>query len=247
MGDFLQDRRTKKYETFVRIIMTELIYNVEDDDGIRELIKYALTNAGYEVISFASAEALMSALQQQIPSLIILDIMLPGMDGIEALKLIRANYKNAPMKILMLTAKSSEVNKISGLDSGADDYITKPFSVLELTARVKAHLRQYAPAPKDGTLVAGGITLNPLSHAVTSNEKTVPLTYKEFELLQALMCRAGTVVKREDLLKNIWGYDYFGDSRTVDIHIKNLRAKLEANGSCIVSVRGVGYILKETE
>lgn len=225
--------------------MASLIYNVEDDESIRELIYYALTNAGYEVVSFDIAEAMLSALEKRIPDLITLDIMLPGMDGIEALKIIRAKYKNVGIKILMLTAKTSELNKISGLELGADDYITKPFSTLELTARIKAHLRKYSTVANDGSLSFGGLWLNPSARAVTSDGEAVTLTYKEFDILHILMKNAGTVVAREELLRDLWGGEYFGESRTVDIHIKNLRAKLKTNGDCIVSVRSVGYALKE--
>jgi len=223
----------------------KLIYNAEDDASIRELIQYALTGAGYEVRSFDCAETLLSALEDRLPALIILDIMLPAMDGIEALKTIRGKYKNASIKILMLTAKSSEVNKITGLDSGADDYIAKPFSVLELVARVKAHLRRFDAAPAVQDLAQGRIKLDPSSRTVLSDNEPVTLTFKEFELLQVLMLNAGAVVSREALLQKIWGYEYFGDSRTVDIHIKNLRAKLKKNGACIAGVRGVGYIIKD--
>lgn len=223
--------------------MSNLIYSVEDDASIRELIKYALTNAGYEVLSFETAEDMLSALQQRIPDLIILDIMLPGIDGMAALKTIRTKY-NIGIKIIMLTAKSSEVNKITGLDCGADDYITKPFSTLELISRIKAHLRQFAASPKDGAINFGGLSLNPSTREITSDGKVVTLTYTEFELLYILMKNAGTVISREELLREIWGSDYFCDSRTVDIHIKNLRAKLEENSNCIISVRGVGYALK---
>ncbi|MCL2675137.1 MAG: response regulator transcription factor [Firmicutes bacterium] len=224
--------------------MANLIYSVEDDTSIRELVNYALTNTGYEVVSFDTAEALLSALETRLPDLIILDIMLPAMDGIEALKTIRTKYKNVGIKIIMLTAKANEINKITGLDSGADDYITKPFSVLELTARIKAHLRKYSAATTDGALAFGGLSLNPSARAVTSDGEPVTLTYKEFELLQHFMKNAETVIAREDFLRDVWGDEYFGDSRTVDIHIKNLRAKLKNNGDCIVSVRGVGYVLK---
>ncbi|MCL2796680.1 MAG: response regulator transcription factor [Firmicutes bacterium] len=223
--------------------MPRLIYHVEDDPSIRELIQYALVNAGFEVKSFESAEEMLSAFSLCLPDLVILDIMLPGTDGIEALKAIRAHYAGVGVKVFMLTAKASEVNKITGLDYGADDYITKPFSVLELIARVRAHLRQAAAPLKDGTIVAGGIKLNPSAHTVFSDEAPVELTGKEFELLYALVKKAGEVIKREDLVRDIWGYEYFGDSRTVDIHIKNLRGKLGKNGDCIVSIRGVGYKL----
>jgi len=227
--------------------MAHLIYSVEDDASIRELINYALSNAGYEVLSFESAEALMPVLKRRIPDLIVLDIMLPGADGIETLKQIRAEYMGVGVKILMLTAKSSEINKITGLELGADDYMTKPFSVLELTARVKAHLRQFTALPKDGILTADGIKLNPSTRTVVADGEPVTLTYKEFELLHTLMKNAGAVISRESFVREIWGEEYFGDSRTVDIHIKNLRAKLKAGGGRIVSVRGVGYVLKETK
>jgi len=225
--------------------MAGLIYNAEDDASIRELIGYALASAGYEIVSFETAEEMLSALDKRLPDLIILDVMLPAMDGIEALKIIRSKYKNVGIKIIMLTAKTSEVNKITGLDSGADDYITKPFSVLELVARVKAQLRKFTLSASGDTISFGGMCLNTASRTVISDGEEITLTYKEFEILQILLKSAGNVVARESILKEIWGYDYFGDSRTVDIHIKNIRAKLGDNGSCIVSVRGVGYVLKE--
>jgi two-component system alkaline phosphatase synthesis response regulator PhoP len=220
--------------------MASVIYSVEDDESIRELISYALVNAGFQVSSFATAEKMLKEFEQKTPDLVILDIMLPGLDGIEALKQIRE--KNKSIKIIMLTAKKAEHNKVQGLDSGADDYITKPFSVLELVARVKAHLRTQS---KSGdTITCSGLVVNPSARTVTSNGKPVMLTYKEFELLLALIKKAGTVVTREELLHEVWGYEYYGESRTVDIHIKNLRTKLGKGGDCIVSVRGVGYTVK---
>lgn len=223
-----------------------LIYSVEDDAGIRELINYALTGAGFEVASFDAAESLFAAMEDRLPDMAILDIMLPNMDGMDALKTIRQKYKQADIKVIMLTAKASEINKISGLDGGADDYITKPFSVLELTARVRAHLRNRISTERktDGRIEIGGISLNESARSVISAGKPVALTFKEFELLRTLMKSPGAVVGRETLLKEIWGYEYFGQSRTVDIHIKNLRAKLGANGGHIAGVRGVGYIFK---
>ncbi|MCL2798647.1 MAG: response regulator transcription factor [Firmicutes bacterium] len=223
--------------------MPHLIYHVEDDASIRELMQYALANAGFEVVSFEAAEEMLGAFEKRVPDLVILDIMLPGGDGIETLKAIRRQYAGVGVKVFMLTAKASEVNKITGLDLGADDYITKPFSVLELIARIRAHLRQAAAPVKDGVIVAGGIRLNPAARTVFSSDVPVSLTGKEFELLYALIKKAGDVVTREELVRDIWGYEYFGDSRTVDIHIKNLRAKLGDNGDCIVSIRGVGYRL----
>jgi len=221
--------------------MTSVIYSVEDDESIRELISYALVNAGFQVVSFATAEEMLSAIEKEFPDLIILDIMLPGIDGIEALKQIRE--KNKSVKVIMVTAKKAEHNKVQGLESGADDYITKPFSVLELVARVKAHLRNVTKS--GGDIVCGSLLVNPSARTVTSGGKAVTLTYKEFELLHALIKKAGTVVTREELLQEVWGYEYYGESRTVDIHIKNLRIKLGKGGDCIVSVRGVGYTVKE--
>jgi two-component system alkaline phosphatase synthesis response regulator PhoP len=221
--------------------MASLIYSVEDDESIRELINYALTNAGFQVVSFVTAEEMLHAFEQKQPDLCLLDIMLPGLDGIDALKIIRGKNKN--IKVIMLTAKKAEHNKVQGLDSGADDYITKPFSVLELVARVKAHLRT---TTKSGDMIQlGGIVINPSARTVTSNNQPVILTYKEFELLLALVKKAGAVVTREELLTEVWGYEYYGESRTVDIHIKNLRTKLGDCGDSIVSVRGVGYTIKE--
>ena len=222
--------------------MASLIYSVEDDESIRELIGYALTNAGFKVVSFLAAEGMLEAIKAETPDIIILDIMLPGVDGIEALKTIRAKNKN--VKVIMLTAKKEEYNKIHGLDSGADDYITKPFSVLELVARVKAHLRN---VPTSGGIIAHGtLIVNPSARTVTAGDQLVTLTYKEFELLLALIKRVGVVVSREELLREVWNYEYYGEDRTVDIHIKNLRSKLGSHGDCIVSVRGVGYTVKES-
>ncbi|MDR1906202.1 MAG: response regulator transcription factor [Clostridiales bacterium] len=227
--------------------MNRLIYSVEDDESIGELIKYSLTNAGYEVDLFTNAEDMFDALQKRQPSLILMDIMLPGADGIEAIKKIREKYQNVNIKIILLTAKNSEINKISGLNDGADDYVTKPFSILELIARIKAHLRKYTTDISDGDLTFADIKLNTNSREVAVSGSRVDLTYKEFELLRALMENAGVVLDREKLIKDIWGFEYFGESRTVDIHIKNLRAKLGAAGERITSVRGVGYILRGDE
>jgi len=219
-----------------------LIYNVEDDASIRELVKYALESVGYEVVSFERAEEMLAAFEQKEPTLVVLDIMLPGMDGIEALRAIRA--KSDTVKVILLTAKVSEVNKVLGLDNGADDYITKPFSVLELQARVRAHLRSGSKRVSGAvTIQIGEIVIDTSAHKVTVSDTDVMLTYKEFELIRHLAKNMGKVVSRDVLLRDIWGYDYVGESRTVDIHIKNLRAKLGKSGDRIKSVRGVGYIL----
>ncbi|MDR3185319.1 MAG: response regulator transcription factor [Christensenellaceae bacterium] len=225
--------------------MKQLIYSVEDDDSIRELINYALINEDFEVVSFITAEACLSAFEKRLPSLLLLDIMLPGMDGIEALEFVRRKYKNLDIKIIMLTAKNSEMNKVIGLNCGADDYITKPFSVLEFIARIKAHLRQRSVGVSDGIIEISGVRLNPRSREVEVCGQSINLTYLEFEILKTLMENSGNVMTREMLLTDIWGTDYFGESRTVDIHIKNIRAKLDKKKDLIVSARGVGYILKD--
>lgn len=223
----------------------QLIYSVEDDESIRDLINYALTNEGYEVVSFADAEDMLNQLSIRIPELILLDIMLPGIDGIQTLKLIREKYKNINIRIIMLTAKNNEISKISGLNSGADDFITKPFSVLELIARIKANLRKFSIDVANDTLSMSGIQLNTKTRSVSIDGKNINLTLKEYELLKFLLNNVNNAISRETLINEIWGFEYFGDTRTVDIHIKNLRAKLENYSDCIVSIRGIGYILKE--
>jgi two-component system alkaline phosphatase synthesis response regulator PhoP len=226
------------------VFMKRLIYSVEDDESIRELIEYTLKTEGYEVCSFATAEECLAAFAEAKPALLLLDIMLPGMDGAEALRIIRGEHKNSDVKIIILTAKNSEINKVSGLNDGADDYITKPFSVLELCARIKAHLRRRALGVSGTAMEFSGIRLDTDSHTVEADGVNIDLTYKEFEILRELMENAGTVLERERLIRDIWDTEYYGESRTVDIHIKNIRAKLGERGDCIVSVRGVGYVLK---
>lgn len=222
-----------------------LIYIVEDDENIRELVKYALSNEGFEVVAFENAEDMLAAAKSRLPRLIVLDIMLPGMDGLEALKEIRSDNKNVNIRVIMLTAKNGEINKVRGLDAGADDYLTKPFSVLELTARVRANLRKYSVNLANDILSFSQIKLNLNTREVFTGDKKISLTLKEFELLKALMQSAGNVVERENLLLEVWGYGYIGETRTLDIHIKTLREKLGEYGDCIVTIRGVGYILKE--
>ncbi len=215
------------------------VYCVEDDPGIRELVNYALKSEGFITKVFERAEDMLIECEKELPNLILLDIMLPGIDGIDALKILRQKYSSAPLRIIMLTAKTGESSKVDGLDSGADDYITKPFSVLELIARVKAHLRG---VKTDGDIIElGDITLDAKSRTVKVGGKNVVLTAKEFDILRHLMLNAGAVLSREDLVKDIWGFEYFGESRTVDIHIKNIRSKLGASGEAIQSIRGVGY------
>ena len=223
----------------------QLIFIVEDDESIRELLKYTLSSEGFDVSVFENAESMLAALKTKMPKLILLDIMLPDMDGIEALTIIREEYKTVNTKVIMLTAKNSEINKVSGLNLGADDYITKPFSVLELVARIKANLRKYAVELSDEILSYKQLKIHTASREVFVGENKINLTMKEFELLKILMQNLGNVMERDFLLEKIWGYNYFGQTRTLDIHIKTLREKLGECGDFIITYRGVGYAFKE--
>lgn len=221
---------------------------VEDDDGIREMLVYALKTSGFEADGFECRDGLMNALEQahvqaqEPPAIILLDIMLPGSDGIEILGELRRldRYKHIP--VIIITAKGGEMDRIRGLDLGADDYVTKPFSVMEVISRVKAVLRRCAPAAREPeALVIGDICLMGSKRRVLADGVAVTLTYKEFELLHYLMLNEGIVLSRDRLLAQVWGYDYAGESRTVDMHIKTLRQKLGACGALIDTVRNVGY------
>ena len=223
----------------------QLIFMVEDDESIRELVKYALESENFDVSAFENAETMLAALKEKKPKLILLDIMLPGMDGIEALKIIREEYKTVNIKVIMLTAKNSEINKVSGLNLGADDYITKPFSVLELVARIKANLRKYAVELSEDILSYKQLKIHTASREVFIGETKINLTMKEFDLLKTLLYNLGNIVEREKLLEKVWGYEYFGQTRTLDIHIKTLREKLGEYGKFILTYRGVGYSFKE--
>lgn len=196
-----------------------LIFCVEDDDSIRELICYALKSGGYQAQGFSSSAALWHRMATEKPDLLVLDIMLPGEDGLHILQRLKEDASTRSVPVIMLTAKTSELDKVAGLDAGADDYITKPFSVLELLSRIRAVLRR----------------------TVTSDGNPVELTYKEFELLCYMMRNCDIVLSRTRLMENVWGFDFEGESRTVDMHIKTLRQKLGAGGSIIKTVRGVGY------
>lgn len=220
------------------------IYIVEDDENIQELIIYALTSANFNVIGFSSSKEFYLKLNDSKPDLIILDIMLPGEDGISILKNLKSNIQTQDIPIIMLTAKSSELDKITGLDLGADDYITKPFSVLELISRIKAVLRR---SSKDdlSVLKVNNIYLDKNTRIVTSNNTTIDLTFKEFELLEYLIINKNIVLNRSDLLTNIWGYDFAGETRTVDMHIASLRQKLASEGKNIITIRNIGYKLEE--
>ncbi len=219
-----------------------MIYCVEDDSSIRELVLYALQNSGFSACGFADASGLYPELLQHPPELVLLDIMLPGEDGITVLKKMKQNAQTSRIPVIMLTAKGSEYDRVLGLDLGADDYITKPFGVIEMISRVKAVLRRCAPeGGEDGALSLGGILLDAQRHRVSVAENEVSLTFKEFSLLQFLMENSGRVLTRDRILETVWGYDFEGETRTVDMHIKTLRQKLGSAGALIETVRGVGY------
>ncbi len=217
-----------------------MIYCVEDDDSIRQLEIYALKSAGLEVEGFADATSLWQALQKQTPELLILDIMLPDEDGLSILQNIRKNSKTSSIPVLMASAKGSEYDKVLGLDSGADDYISKPFGMLELVARVKALIRRTSTQNSD-TITVGNITINIVQHKVYVGAQEVILTRKEFAVLQTLMNNPEHVFSRDLLLTQIWGYGFDGETRTVDVHMRSLRTKLGTYGDQIETVRGIGY------
>ena len=226
----------------------ELIYVIEDDDNIRDLIKIALEGFGYQVKAFETAEDALQKIGADKPDLGVFDLMLPGMDGLAAIRIIRRNPDIRDMPIIVLTAKDKELDKVIGLDGGADDYMTKPFGVLELAARIRLQLRKRAPkeAAKD-VLAAGQLKMSPKTREAWFRERLLELTYKEYELLLYLLENQARVVSREELLNNIWGYEYDGESRTLDMHIRTLRQKLgEEGGDYIKTIRGVGYRFRVT-
>ncbi len=222
-----------------------LIYVVEDDKNIQEIETFALSGSGYQTVGFDNAVQFFEALNQEVPDLIILDVMLPDKDGISVVKKLREMEETAMIPILMVTAKTSEIDKVKGLDSGADDYMTKPFGVMELISRVKALLRRsnVIEKAKDKILTLGSVKLDTEKHQVTVNGEVCELTYKEYQLLKLLMRNAGMVTTRQVILDRVWGTDFEGESRTLDMHIKTLRQKLQDEGSMIRTVRNVGYIM----
>ena len=217
-----------------------LIYCVEDDEDIRDLIVYALKSGGFEAEGFSKAEEFYLAIKTRIPDLVILDIMLPDKSGTKVLKELREQQLTEEIPVIFLTAKGSEADKVKGFELGADDYVTKPFGVLELLSRIKAVLKRYKKEDKSH-IEHKGISVNTNSRSVSVDGKEVVLTYKEYELLCVLLKNKGMVVARETLLSNVWGYDFAGESRTLDVHIGSLRHKLGECGSCIETVRNVGY------
>ena len=221
--------------------MNQTIYYTEDDENIRELVIYALKSSGFQAVGFENAKDFFKGMHSVLPDLILLDVMLPDEDGIEILKKLKrdADYKNIP--VIMLTAKSAEYDKVIGLDLGADDYVTKPFGVMELVSRIKAVLRRSKEQEKEDVIEVEDIRLDRRQHIVTVVGKPIELTHKEFELLDYFMCNKGIVLTREKLLDTVWNMDFEGESRTVDVHIGLLRQKLGESGQLIVTVRGVGY------
>ena len=222
-----------------------LIYCLEDDDAIRNLILYTLNAAGFESRGFAESESFWEAMGQTVPQLVLLDIMLPGEDGIQVLEKLRAKPATAGIPVIMATAKGTEFDKVTGLDRGADDYLAKPFGMMEMVSRIKAVLRRTAPKEESDILRAGTLTLNPQEHTVAVNGERVMLTLKEYELLYKLMAHPGRAFDRDTLLREIWDAEYAGETRTVDVHIRSLRAKLGPAADCIETVRGVGYRLED--
>lgn len=223
-----------------------LIYVIEDDRNIQEIETFALSSSGYRVRGFDNAAQFYEALQKEVPDLILLDVMLPDEDGISILNTIRTRKDTQTIPVIMVTAKTGEVDKVRGLDGGADDYMTKPFGVMELLSRVKAVLRRYHTDKSENIICVGLITLDGAKRSVKVNGATCELTYKEYELLKLLMINAGIVISRQVILDKIWGTDFEGESRTLDMHIKTLRQKLKEEGSLIKTVRNVGYIMNPT-
>lgn len=218
-----------------------MIYLVEDDASIRELVAYALNNSGFEAEGFAAPADFWKAMEHRRPQLVLLDIMLPGEDGLQILKKLRAAPATRRLPVIMVTAKGSEYEKVMGLELGADDYIPKPFGMMELVARVKAVLRRSGSLPQEEAVSAGPIRIFPEEHRVEVDGREVALTLKEYELLSMLLRNRGVVLTRDRLLEEIWGYSFDGENRTVDVHIRTLRQKLGPAGDRIETVRGVGY------
>lgn len=221
-----------------------MIWCVEDDASIRDIEVYALTSTGFEAKGFEDGDSFWKALQSERPELVVLDVMLPGKDGITLLKMMKESEEFQSIPVIMATAKSSEYDKIQSLDLGADDYLVKPFGIMEMISRVKAVLRRCGPAKWSKSLKQEGLVLNCDEHTVTVDGERVILTYKEYELLHLFLSHPGIAFTREQLLTNVWKTDYLGETRTVDMHIRTLRQKLGSYGSLIETVRNVGYRLE---
>lgn len=224
-----------------------MIWCVEDDATIRDIEVYALNSTGFEAKGFEDGAVFWDALQQERPELVVLDVMLPGIDGVELLKKIRASSEFGDLPIIMATAKGAEYDKIQSLDLGADDYIVKPFGVMELISRIKAVLRRYRPTKSENMLQIGGIALNLDEHTLTVDGERVQVTYKEFELLRLFMNHPGMAFTRDQIFADVWGMDFAGETRTVDMHIRTLRQKLGKYGELIETVRNVGYRMEKMQ
>ena len=222
-----------------------MIYCVEDEASIRELMLYTLRASGFEAEGFCDGAPLFEALEKRKPRLITLDIMLPGMDGIEILRRLRATAATAGLPVIMASAKGTEYDKVMGLDLGADDYLAKPFSMIEMVSRIRAVLRRAGTSEVTPALRLGSLEMDPDAHTVHAEGQRIELTLKEFELLRLFLKHPGRVYSRDQLLEKVWGGDYLGESRTVDVHIGTLRTKLGVCGNYIRTVRGVGYRMEE--
>ncbi|MBP0973497.1 MAG: response regulator transcription factor [Oscillospiraceae bacterium] len=223
-----------------------MIFFVEDDPSIRELVIYTLSSSGMEAKGFAAPSDFWSAMQDATPELILLDIMLPEEDGLSILRKLRDDRRTADIPVMMLTARSSEYDKVIGLDAGADDYVPKPFGMMELIARVRALLRRTQKTEATERFCLGELTVLPEQHIAEVNGERITLTYKEFEMLLLLLRNRGLVLTRERFLDKVWGYSFGGESRTVDVHIRTLRQKLGTAGRYIRTIRGIGYKLEDT-
>ncbi len=221
-----------------------MIYCVEDDASIRDIVIYTLQSVGLQAEGFADGETFFSAVAAKPPELVMLDVMLPGMDGVEILKKLKADSRTRELPVIMATAKGAEYDKIQSLDLGADDYLVKPFGMMEMVSRVKAVLRRSAPKADRPILTVDDLSVNVDEHTVTVCGERVLLTRKEYEMLQLFMENPGRVFTRDQLLSDLWGFDYDGETRTVDVHIRTLRQKLGSAGNRIETVRGVGYRLE---
>lgn len=221
-----------------------LVYIVEDDESIREIEKIALENSGHTVVDFYNASSFLKKIKDKVPDLAILDIMLPDMDGYEIVRQLKNGKNTKKIPVIMVTARTTEVDMIRGLDIGADDYIKKPFSVIELITRVKAVLRRTMDKDEATMISVGEVFMDNERHTVYVNNEPAALTYKEYELLKLLMVNSGIVMTRDVIMDRVWGTEFEGESRTVDMHIKTLRHKLGESGSRIKTIRNVGYVME---
>ena len=224
-----------------------MIYLVEDDAGIRELVIYTLNNTGFDVKGFSCGDEFWQAINEMLPQLVLLDIMLPGEDGLEILKKLRSSSSTLKLPVIMLTAKGTEHDKVKGLDMGADDYLPKPFGMMEMVARVKSLLRRADLNGKAAEYNIGGLSVDIPRHIVKADGVEVLLTIKEFDLLVYLLKNTGVVLTRDKILQEVWSCDFNGETRTVDVHVRTLRQKLGASGELLQTVRGLGYKVGETE